>query len=135
MAGVLRWMEMSPSGETGREDKEGGCPPCEGAAQMCGAQVWVRACGSGSEERQATVALWWQCVTDLLVRMKPSLSNSRTSLDHRLWFSWGTLTFLTSANTVGHKQSRRLLEVVRDNFLIQVLDGSKNVIADRSVVN
>ena len=52
-------MEMSPSGETGREDKEGGCPPCEGAAQMCGAQVWVRACGSGSEEKSLSVTLWW----------------------------------------------------------------------------
>lgn len=85
------------------------------------------------------MTLWWQSVTDLLFRvrkwMEPSLSNSRTPLDRRPWFSWGTLTFLTSANTVGHKKPRTLLEVVRDNFLIQVLNGSTDVIADRSVVN
>lgn len=49
-------MEMSPSGETGREE-EGICPPDEGAAQMFGTQVWITACRSRSEEELLSVTL------------------------------------------------------------------------------
>lgn len=46
--------------------------------------------------------------------------NSRMCRDHRPCFSWGTLVTLTCAEkpTVGHKQPRRLLEVVSNNTLI-----------------
>ena len=47
-------METSPSGETGRGGRKR-----EGAAQACGAQVWVRAWGSGLEESLLSMTLWW----------------------------------------------------------------------------
>lgn len=54
---------------------------------------------------------------------------SSKPLSHRPWFSWRSLTSLDSCwkiSVVGHEQSRRFLEGVRNNILKQVLAGPTN---------
>jgi len=55
--------------------------------------------------------------------MKCSYFDSRKPYARMLWSCWGTPGTLVSPSTASCRQSRRLLQCVEDNFLIQATDS------------
>lgn len=113
---ALWWRSTSTLGWTG--------PLCEGAAWAYAALLWdggqLRAYGTWSEDRPVRVTLQWEFVADHLIRVRKWTWGSLCIAGHS---SYGTTSWdLLEGQKAEHKQSR-LVEGIRNNFLVQVLHG------------